>query len=144
MEFKRALLIAAHGSRRQQSNDEIKHLAERIGQQAAGQFDQVGHAFLELAEPSIAASIDQCIEQGATEVIVLPYFLAAGRHVVEDVPGIVAAKQQQYGNQGISIKLKNYIGASTEMIDLVLEAATAERCACAKLIAECGYPQCQV
>lgn len=34
----------------------------------------------ELADPSIANAFDRCVEQGATRVIISPYFLFPGRH----------------------------------------------------------------
>jgi len=42
-------------------------------------------AFLELVEPDIAAGGADCVAQGATKVILLPYFLSPGKHVVEDL-----------------------------------------------------------
>lgn len=42
-------------------------------------------AYLELAEPTIPESARRCVEQGATHVSLLPYFLSAGAHVVEDL-----------------------------------------------------------
>ena len=144
MTRKRALLIAAHGSRRPQSNEEIKHLASRVQQQVAAEFDWVEHAFLELTEPSIESGIDRCVALGAQEIVVLPYFLSAGRHVAEDIPTIVQAKRQQYQAQDIAIRLTNYLGASQVMPELVLETALAKRCACERDIADCAYPDCQL
>ena len=72
---KRALLLVAHGSRRSASNDEIKRLAERLDSSERGDFEMVDAAFLELAEPSIPDGIEDCIQRGATEVVVFPYFL---------------------------------------------------------------------
>ena len=144
MKHKRALLIAAHGSRRQQSNDEIKRLANQVSQQVAASFHWVEHAFLELTEPSIESGIERCVALGATEVVVLPYFLSAGRHVAEDIPAIVHAKQQHYQEQGIAIRLSNYLGASQVMPELVLKTALAEHCACERRITDCVYPDCQV
>lgn len=45
---------------------------------------------MELAEPSIATAFRRCVEAGATRVIVVPYFLAPGRHWTEDVPHLAA------------------------------------------------------
>ena len=143
MKIKRALLIAAHGSRRQQSNDEIKQLANKVIQQADGQFDWVCHAFLELTEPSIENGIDHCVELGANEIVVLPYFLSAGRHVAEDVPGIVQSKQREYAEQNVRLRLQNYLGASPVMVGLIMEAALAEKCACGEMMENCHYPACQ-
>ena len=51
-----ALLIVAHGSRRVESNEEIRALAAQVAQQSVQTYSIVGSAFLELAEPSIPAA----------------------------------------------------------------------------------------
>src|SRR5699024_2029589 len=79
-----ALLLIAHGSRRTQSNDEIRALARQVGERAGTAFERVDCAFLELAEPSIGGGIARLAEAGAQHVLVLPYFLSDGRHVHED------------------------------------------------------------
>jgi hypothetical protein len=47
------LLLVAHGSRREESNIEIKSLSEKISKFESKEFDKVMSAFLELASPSI-------------------------------------------------------------------------------------------
>lgn len=78
-----ALLVIAHGSRRAEANRELEHLAELLLQR--GRYPIVQPAFLELAEPSIEQGGALCVERGAGEVILLPYFLSPGKHVVEDL-----------------------------------------------------------
>lgn len=112
------LLLVAHGSRRTESNDEIAELATRLAGIARQQFDGVMYAYLELAEPSIPAAIDACMQAGATEVAVVPYFLAAGRHVQEDIPAIVDAKQSEY--PGCTIRIAPYLGTASELPELLL------------------------
>jgi sirohydrochlorin ferrochelatase len=114
-----ALLIVAHGSRREQSNDEVRELTAVIRERAGSEYAQVRCAFLELAEPSIPDGIEQCIMAGAREVIVMPYFLSAGRHVVKDIPAEVAKKQAQHPD--ITITVSPYLGASKGIAELVLD-----------------------
>jgi sirohydrochlorin ferrochelatase len=113
----RALVIVAHGSRRASSNDEVRALTDLIRPQAKT-FDQVHCAFLELAEPSIPDGINAAIAAGAKEVVVLPYFLSAGRHVVEDIPGFVAETQQQ--NPDVQIRIAPYLGTATDLPQTLL------------------------
>ena len=108
----RALVIVAHGSRRASSNDEVRALTDQIRPHAKD-FDQVSCAFLELAEPSIPDGINAAIAAGANEVVVLPYFLSAGRHVVEDIPGFVEQTQQQ--NPAIPIRIAPYLGTASDL-----------------------------
>ena len=120
----RTLLLIAHGSRRQASNDEIRELASKMNAMDTG-FDQVDCAFLELAEPSIPDGVRQSIENGSSEVVLLPYFLSAGRHVVEDAPAEVAIVQQEHPE--VNITITPYLGCSESMIKLILELANSAK-----------------
>jgi sirohydrochlorin ferrochelatase len=116
---KRALLLVAHGSRRAASNDEIRTLAKRLDAEQNDEFEWVEPAFLELAEPSIPDGIEQCIQQGAREVVVFPYFLSAGRHVAEDIPAEVRIKEEQYPE--IDIHVADYLGIAAGMPGMILD-----------------------
>jgi sirohydrochlorin ferrochelatase len=78
-----ALQLIAHGSRRPEANADLEHVAQAMRQR--GRYSLVQVSFLELAEPSIEAAGALCVNAGATEVILLPYFLSPGKHVVEDL-----------------------------------------------------------
>ena len=102
----KSLLVIAHGSRRESSNDEVRQLVKTISNQPDSGFDDVSAAFLELAEPSIPDGLEACIEQGGKEIIVFPYFLAAGRHVVEDIPAeVLPVTEKLRATEKISKKL---------------------------------------
>lgn len=120
-----ALIIIAHGSRRQESNDEVRQLAEQIEQRATAQFASVSCAYLELAEPSIPAAIEQAINAGAVELHLVPYFLSAGRHVAHDIPEIVAEKRHQHPD--IDIHLDAHLGSAPGMAQLVLDQLSQAR-----------------
>lgn len=121
----KALLLIAHGSRCQASNDEIKRLAERLRRKKPERFEYVTHAFLEMAQPSIAEGIQQCLDVGVNELYVLPYFLARGRHVAQDIPEEISRKQVE--NPRIKIHLCDYLGRSEEaMVELLLHIAQTQ------------------
>ncbi len=118
----RHLLIVAHGSRRQASNDEVRRLAVRLGELRAPGIDQVGVAFLELAEPAIPEGLAECVAQGAAEIIVFPYFLAAGTHVANDIPEAIASFREQHPTVGI--RLTDHLGASDALPQAILAVAS--------------------
>ncbi|MFK8027897.1 MAG: sirohydrochlorin chelatase [Gammaproteobacteria bacterium] len=120
----KSLLLVAHGSRRAESNAEIAVVAKSLGEKVKGNYAHISHAFLELAEPSIPEGIDSLVQNGATDVTVLPYFLSAGRHVHEDVPEIVNLKQKEYDN--VKIHIAPYIGEAAEMIDVLVAISEQE------------------
>ncbi|ASJ71500.1 sirohydrochlorin chelatase [Granulosicoccus antarcticus] len=117
----KSLLLVAHGSRRAESNIEIATLAARLADKASGEYDIVEHAFLELADPLIPDGIERCIAKGATSVQVIPYFLARGTHVADDIPEQVAIKQAEYPD--MDIRITRYLGTSDEMVDVLLTLA---------------------
>lgn len=115
----KSLILVAHGSRRQASNQEIKVLAESLAQQgAAEQYDQVSYAYLELAVPSLSDVLEQHVQLGMDDICVLPYFLAAGRHVGEDIPRVVEEVNQRYPTAHIHIA--SYLGQAAEMTGFLL------------------------
>lgn len=119
-----ALVLIAHGSRRQASNQEVTNLALGLKKSAGKYYQIVEAGFLEIAKPSIPEAIESCIESGATSVIVVPYFLAAGRHVVEDIPQIVRPVGERHPH--VSIRISEHIGMSNSMPRLILESASSQ------------------
>ena len=115
----KSLLIVAHGSRREDSNNEVRLLADTIQKTVSEQAELVKAAFLELAEPSIPDGIQQCIDAGATEVLVYPYFLTRGRHVVTDIPNEVAIKVKEHPH--VNILILPHLGAMTGIPELILK-----------------------
>lgn len=117
----KVMLLIAHGSRKQAANDEIRALAERIEALDGERFSAVRAAFLEMAEPDIHQGIEDCIALGATEIVAVPYFLAAGRHVIADVPGEIESARA--GHPGIEIRISQYLGQHADLPELVLRCA---------------------
>jgi sirohydrochlorin ferrochelatase len=116
----KSLLLVAHGSRRVESNEEVRILASRLAA-ATAEYFSVSCAFLELAEPSIPDGLRAAIGAGATEVVVLPYFLSAGRHVVSDIPAEVDVVRKE--RPDVAITLAPYLGAAQELAGVLLKLA---------------------
>jgi len=85
-----ALLLIDHGSRRAEANELLEKVAEMVRSRVdADRIVEVAH--MELAKPTIEGGFAQCVEEGATMVVVHPFMLAPGRHVTEDLPRLIAA-----------------------------------------------------
>jgi sirohydrochlorin ferrochelatase len=117
----KGLLLVAHGSRRAESNEEVRQIARDLDAGSGGRFDQVACAFLEIVQPSIPDGLRAMIRSGVRRVVVLPYFLSAGRHVVSDIPGEVNIVRAE--NPEVEIVLAPYLGASRGVVDLLLGLA---------------------
>jgi sirohydrochlorin ferrochelatase len=117
----KSLLLVAHGSRREASNEEVRELARRLASRAQPAFSEVSAAFLELAEPSIPDGIVRAVDHGADQVVVLPYFLSAGRHVVTDIPEEV--QKAQSARPDADIRTVPYLGSAETVLDVLLDLA---------------------
>lgn len=117
----KALLLIAHGSNRQFSNDEIRNLTYRLKDKMQTHFDYIECVFLEIAEPSIADGIQRCVAEGMDEIVLLPYFLSAGKHIAVDIPEIMEAQRNRYPH--INMHLRDYLGKRPEMEDLLMRIA---------------------
>jgi len=124
----KALLIIAHGSRRKDSNDEVRRLADRIRENSGPAFGLVVSAFLEISSPQMDSAIADLAEEGATSITVFPYFLAAGTHVANDLPRIVDEEKELYPN--INFEILPHLGAlqgiSTLILNQIYSSVTGE------------------
>jgi len=116
---RKALLLIAHGSRRAEANADLAFVAERMA--ARGRYPIVQVSYLELAKPTIPAGGALCVERGAAEVILLPYFLSAGVHVHEDM---VAARDELAARfPHVTFRLAEPLGRHSLLLDVVEQRA---------------------
>ncbi|RKF14446.1 cobalamin biosynthesis protein CbiX [Alginatibacterium sediminis] len=113
-----ALLIVAHGSRRQASNQEVAALVDFIAQIVPLEV-RVEHAFLELANPKFSDALQQLLSDGVNQIDVFPYFLAAGTHVVDDLPAIIAQHKAQFPDA--QINLIQHLGKMPGLAELIAQ-----------------------
>ncbi len=112
-----ALLLVDHGSRLAEANAQLDALAALVRARTGG---IVRLAHLELASPTIAEGFEACVADGAAEVVVVPVFLAPGRHAGEDIPRIAAEAAARHG---VAWRVAPVLGAHPLLAELVLERA---------------------
>lgn len=113
----RAIVLVSHGSRSAKTKEEIEALIKILKQRS--QISIFEYAFLEIEKPNIPDGLDNCVAQGALEVLVLLNFLNAGRHVNDDIPEIVQHAAQKYPN--VHFKISSPVGQHPHIADLFLE-----------------------
>ncbi len=118
----RAVLLVDHGSRRTQANALLDEVAALV-KQRLGPESIVEPAHMEIVEPTIAQGFARCVAQGATTVVVHPFMLAPGRHVVEDLPRSVAEAAEAH--DGVAFAMAAPIGSHAGVIDAVIERCDA-------------------
>lgn len=115
--MKHAVLLVGHGSKLTGSNAALERVISALREKEPATFFQ--SAFLELQSPNIVEGIKLCLRQGADEVVVVPYFVQTGRHVVEDIPRIVAEAKAEF--PGKSICLAEYLGFDQRVVSVVAD-----------------------
>lgn len=110
-----AVLLIAHGSRRAEANHDLVEVAEAL--RATGEYDIVVPSYLELAEPSIPGAARQCVDLGADEIRMLPYFLSAGSHVTRDLERFRNELAAEFPTA--SFKLCPPLGLHPLMLDII-------------------------
>jgi sirohydrochlorin ferrochelatase len=114
-----ALVVIAHGSRQREANEELVHLAAELS--AAGGYERVEPAFLELAEPTITQAAQRCIAPGVERVVLVPYFLSAGVHVRRDLQR--HRDELALQNPQVAVLLAEPLGPHPSLGAIVLERA---------------------
>ena len=113
----RAVLIVDHGSRRPEANAQLDALVALVRARRPGDF--VTGAHLELAPPSVAEGLDACAAAGASEIVIHPFLLAPGQHVIEDLPRL--ASDAAIRHPRVSIRVGPPLGLHPRVVDAVLE-----------------------
>jgi sirohydrochlorin ferrochelatase len=114
-----ALLLIAHGSRRAEANADLDHLAGVL--RARGEWRHVQPAYLELCEPGIVTGGELCAAIGAKRVVMVPYFLSAGVHVVEDLTA--ARNELAKRHPAVEFVLAEPLGRHPLLAEVVAERA---------------------
>lgn len=111
------VVIVDHGSRRPESNEQLEAVVARFREQTGHTLVEPAH--MELAEPTLASAFDRCVAQGATVVVVHPYFLAPGRHSQEDIPALAALAAARH--PGVRCFVTAPLGLHPRLIDVIDE-----------------------
>lgn len=114
----KALIIAAHGSRKKESNLEVASLCARVAKKAGKEFEKVDHAFLQFADPILKNKIDELVETGVKQIVIFPFFTGSGSHILVDIPELV--KKAQSIHKHVSFKVTRHLGKIEEIADVIL------------------------
>jgi sirohydrochlorin ferrochelatase len=112
-----AILLMAHGSRIPEANDAAREIAARV--KTMTQFDIVEVSFREQHLPNIQQGVDSCVAQGARRILLVPYFLYLGAHVLEDLPEELTEARERH--PGVEMVLGKHLGVHNKLAEIVVE-----------------------
>ena len=112
-----AILLMAHGSRIAEANNAVNEIAARVKKMT--EFDIVEVSFRELHQPDIQQGVDNCVAQGATRILLVPYFLYLGAHVLHDLPEELAQARERH--PGVEMVFGKHLGVHNKLAEIVVE-----------------------
>jgi len=118
------IIICDHGSRRAQSNDSLKNVAERFASRFSNDCSIVEPAHMELAMPDIEAAYTKCVSRGANHIVVLPLFLAKGKHWTRDIPSLTNQASAKFPHT--SYQIAEPLGIDDLLLDLLKKRFDAD------------------
>jgi sirohydrochlorin ferrochelatase len=114
---KTGVIICDHGSRRAQSNESLEEVARLFADRFTDDCEIVEPAHMELAMPDIAAAYAKCVERGARHIVVLPFFLARGKHFMRDIPSLTSQAATDF--PGTTYQIAEPLGIDDLILDLL-------------------------
>lgn len=113
----RVVLLIAHGSREEIANQEVCEMAQRMEKR----LDRVPviACFLDVASPDIPEGFRQAASLGACQITAIPFFLATGAHVGQDIPRIL--EDCRKGHPGIEVRITAAVGPDPGLDAIALE-----------------------
>jgi sirohydrochlorin ferrochelatase len=120
-DIRRAVVLVGHGSLQPGAGAAMVHLAERACD--AGLAPIVRAGYLNYSQPAFAEVLEQCVDEGATEVVVQPYFLIPGKYVRQDLAQLLEAARSRYPR--LDLWLAQPFGDHPALAQLLLKRASA-------------------
>ena len=119
----KAILLYGHGAR----NPEWAQPFHRIRDAILARNPQalVEPGFLELMRPSFDEGVASLVDQGATAIVVVPIFMAAGSHVKKDLPQLAANAMDRH--PGLVIELAAPVGEAESVLAAMADYALTAR-----------------
>ena len=115
--MKTGLVLFGHGARDPRWALTMEALAKRCRARDPGLL--VECAFLEFMSPDLQAAVASVVSAGAQHVVIAPVFLAAGGHVLRDLPDRAAGLSAAF--PGLSVQIEPALGASESVIEAMAQ-----------------------
>lgn len=112
-----AILLMAHGSRIPEANHAVYEIAGMVKRMTG--YDIVEVSFREQHEPNIQKGIDACVARGAERILLIPYFLYMGAHVLEDLPAELEEARERYPR--VEMAMGKHLGVHRKLAEIVVD-----------------------
>lgn len=110
-----AIILLGHGSRVPDAGRHMERVASGLTQRYG--YRMVEICYMSRLGPHFPEVFEKCVKQGATEIMVIPYFLHDGLHLVLDIPEMM--QQTAAKHPDVKLVLGQNLGFDQALVDLV-------------------------
>lgn len=113
------IVLFAHGSRDARWREPVEAVARRVTELSPDA--PVVCAYLELMLPDLPTAAATLVAQGAQVIRIVPLFLGIGKHVREDLPGLIDGLRTTHPD--VTFFLQTAVGEDARVIELLAQIA---------------------
>mgnify|MGYP002636059206 CR=1 FL=1 len=110
------VILIDHGSRQSAANQMLLDVVKVFKKTTDTTIVEPAH--MELASPTLDEAFAACVKQGATEIVIHPYFLAPGRHSTQDIPRMAAQVAQRFPQT--PYRVTDPLGVDSRIAEVIL------------------------
>jgi sirohydrochlorin ferrochelatase len=110
-----AIILLGHGSRVPEAGKAMTRVAKRLKEKFG--YPLVEVCFMSRLGPHFPETFAKCVHRGASRVVVIPYFLHAGLHILLDIPEMMQEEAKKYPQ--VQLIFGRSLGFDESLVDLV-------------------------
>ena len=120
---KEAIILLAHGSRVPEAGNGMERVVHRLREKLRDCI--VEACYMSRLGPHFPEVFERCVAGGAKKIILIPYFLHTGLHIVLDIPKMMQEKVKEF--PGVKLILGKPLGFDECLVDLVARRVEESR-----------------
>ena len=112
-------LLFSHGSLLCGAGQALGEHATRMRARLGGAPVEIG--YLNYSDPSCELGVERLVEAGATQIIIVPYFLVSGYFVTHSLPATLSPIRERFPE--VEFTVADALGADEHLADALIESA---------------------
>ncbi len=120
---KPAVIMLGHGSRVAGAGENMEKIARRLKE--VYNFRTIEFCFMSRLGPHFPETLQRVVAAGETNIMVLPYFLHSGVHILLDIPEMMQQEAKKY--PGIKLTFGENLGYDDMLVELLYKRIEQSR-----------------